>query len=172
MDHQKSVAALMQPRKTRIPFGINESRSSMKRRKPGNQSRREETGRARDTTVSGASHPNTFRLGAIRMAVKRYKSGPDCLVIQARCDARWNEDGAVSCNPGREASRLPAPLPGERRKQRTDVKSTGECRRVSADCSEWNADSHLKFIWSEALPEQTSNAGVRLRGRAVIQRTV
>jgi hypothetical protein len=59
--------------------------------------------------------PNAFTLGAIRMAVKHDKLGPDCSMIQACCDARWNGYGAVSCNPGREASRLPTPPPGEQR---------------------------------------------------------
>jgi hypothetical protein len=39
------------------------------------------------------------------------------------------------------------------RVQRTDAERTGECRRISGDCSERDPDSHLKFTGSEALPE-------------------
>ena len=58
------------------------------------------------------------------------------------------------------------------RKRGTDAERTGKCRRVSEDCSERDADSHLEFIGGEALPEEASKAGVSLNGRAATQRTV
>ena len=58
------------------------------------------------------------------------------------------------------------------RVQRADAGRTGECRRISGDCSERDPDSHLKFTGSEALPEYASKAGVILKGMPAIQRTV